>query len=58
MMTTEELNQVIKIMLSADGGCKFCASSLLIRLDETFPGNTAAIKQAFLVEFEEELELE
>jgi hypothetical protein len=36
-MNREEAEKVVRILLAADGGCEFCASSLLELFCENFP---------------------
>jgi len=36
-MTKEEAERVIRILLTADGGCQYCARDLLTSFCEEFP---------------------
>ncbi|GEM_PF-1991631 len=56
-MNTESAKKIIKILLSADGGCKFCASELLELFIKQFPEYKDLAKELFKKTFETEIEL-
>jgi len=55
-MKKEEAEKVIKIMLSADGGCKYCVSDLLRLFSTEFPEYRKPAKTAFKDKFGIEFE--
>jgi hypothetical protein len=55
-MIKEEAEKIIKILLTADGGCEYCVSSLLKSFYQKFPEFRELAEKAFRVEFGEELE--
>lgn len=55
-MRKEEAKKVIKIILGADGGCKYCVSSLLKLFIDEFPEYENIAKLAFVKTFDTHLE--
>lgn len=55
-MKKEEAEKVIRIMLSADGGCEYCVSNLLRLFSIEFPEHKELAKTAFKDEFRIEFE--
>ncbi len=55
-MRKEEAEEVIKIMLSADGGCEYCVAELLESFCTGFPDYKELAKTAFRDRFGIKLE--
>jgi len=55
-MKKEEGEDIIKIMLSADGGCKYCVADLLQLFCTEFPDYKELAKKAFRDKFGVKLE--
>jgi len=55
-MKKEEAEEVIKIMLEADGGCEYCVSDLLKLFCKEFPEYIEPAKMAFQERFGKELD--
>ena len=51
-MTKNEIEQITKIMMTADGGCGHCASELLKQLDKECPGFTEVIQEIWFKEYD------
>lgn len=54
-MTIQEAESVVKIMLTADGGCPPCVSRLLLQFVEKFPEFEKLCAASYKAEFENEL---
>ncbi len=55
-MNLEEAEKVVRILLTADGGCECCVSSLLELFCENFPQFKERAQRAFRKRFNMELE--
>lgn len=55
-MNRKEAERVVRILLTADGGCEYCVSSLLMRFCEDFPEFRELAEEAFRNRFGVELE--
>lgn len=47
-ISKEQAREIAKIMLTADGGCSFCASDLLQRFVEKFPYLQDAVDEVWV----------
>jgi hypothetical protein len=54
-MRQEEAEKVIKMMLTADGGCEYCVADLLKLFCKEFPKYVDSAKKAFKEKFGKEL---
>ena len=50
-MSEENAREIVRIMLGADGGCPFCAASLLKEFAEKFPGFREIAKEMYGKEY-------
>lgn len=50
-MTVSEIQTIVKIMLTADGGCGHCAGELVKQLIDKFPSFKDEIIKEFKVEY-------
>lgn len=55
-MRKEEAEKVVEILLECDGGCEYCASSLLSLFGDNFPEYRSLTKKAFKNKFGKKLE--
>jgi hypothetical protein len=55
-MNRKEAEKVVRILLTADGGCEYCVSSLLKLFSENFPEFKELAQEAFRNTFNMELE--
>lgn len=55
-MNGKEAEKVVRILLTADGGCEYCVSSLLKLFCENFPEFKELAQEAFRNRFNMELE--
>jgi len=50
-MMKGEATQVLTIMLSADGGCQYCARALMVKFVTEFPEYKELAKRIYLKEY-------
>lgn len=50
-MTTEEADKIIRILLTADGGCGHCVGDLMEAFAQDFPAFRDAVGEAYRAEF-------
>lgn len=56
-MKLEEAIKIVEILLSADGGCKYCAGELIKAFINEFPEYNELAKEAFKKAFGTEIEI-
>ena len=54
-MTEAEAKEIVKIMLTADGGCSVCSADLLTRLVRSFPEYKKTTEDLYKQEFGHDL---
>lgn len=55
-MTKDEAKFILKIFTTADGGCQFCASDLMLQFLEKYPEYKDLAREIFEKEFEEDFD--
>lgn len=55
-MNREEAKKIIKVLLTCDGGCEYCVSSLLKLFCKEFPEYRSLAEKAFREQFNVEFE--